>query len=170
MRPSFENVGSLKGSPTLSMPALPSLGLNSDDWSSRDRLLDRRLARGRVEPLALGRREDDVQDRALLGGELRLDQVGRLLRVRPGDLELVAQRTADRPDEDDQDDDDADPAEDDTPGMRRACAHPARERARRQSFVSLAAAGGRLVAVVHALRAVAGFSVFGVGHAPPRRV
>ena len=96
---------------------------------------DRRLARRRVEPLALRRREDDVQDAALLGGELRLDQVGRLLRVRARDRELVPQGAADRRDEHDQDRDDADPAEDDAPRMPRAGAHPAREPARCQALV-----------------------------------
>ena len=94
-----------------------------------DRLLDRRAALGRVEPLALGRREDDVQDGALLLRELGLDQVGRLLRVRARDLEHVLERPADRPDEDDQERDDAEPAEDDAPGMRGAGSRPACERA-----------------------------------------
>ena len=44
---------------------------------------------GRVEALALGRREDDVQHAALLGRELGLDQVRRPLRIRPRDLELI---------------------------------------------------------------------------------
>ena len=48
-----------------------------------DRALDRLTALGRVEPLAGRGGEDDVEDAALLGGELGLDQVGRLLRVRP---------------------------------------------------------------------------------------
>ena len=62
----------------------------------RDRRLDRRLVLRRVEPLALRRGEDEVQDAALLLGELGLDQVGRLLRVRARDLELVLQAAADR--------------------------------------------------------------------------
>ena len=51
-----------------------------------------------------------VQHAALLGRELGLDQVGRLLRVRARDLELVLQAAADRRDEDDQNGDDPDPA------------------------------------------------------------
>ena len=104
-----------------------------------DRLLDCRLALRRVEPLAHRRREDEVQDAALLGGELRLDQIRRLLSVGPRDLELVAQLTSDRPDQDDQDGDDAEPAEDDAPRMRRAGPRPARQRAGGQTFVGCAA-------------------------------
>jgi hypothetical protein len=56
----------------------------------RDRVLDRRRALWGVQPLALRRREYEVQHTALLGRELRLDQVRRPLRVRTGNLELVA--------------------------------------------------------------------------------
>ena len=101
----------------------------------RDRVLDRLAALGRVEPLAGGRGEDEIQDTALLLRELRLDQVGRLLRVRPGDLELVLQAAADGGDEGDQDGDDADPGEDDSPGMSGARARPAREPSGRETFV-----------------------------------
>ena len=76
----------------------------------RDRVLDRGLALGRVEPLALGSREDEVEHRALLGGELRLDQVGRALRVRARDLELVLQAPADGRDEQDEHGDDRPPS------------------------------------------------------------
>ena len=65
-------------------PCRPT-GLNSADFSRAIAFVDRRLALGRVEPLALGRREDEVEDAALLGRELGLDQVGRLLRVGAGD-------------------------------------------------------------------------------------
>ena len=68
---------------------LVALGLELRRLEACDGLLDRGLALGRVEPLSLGCREDDVQHGALLGGELGLDQVGRLLRLRPRDLELV---------------------------------------------------------------------------------
>ena len=101
----------------------------------RDRLLDRRLALRRVEPLALRRREDEVQDRALLGGELGLDQVGRLLRVRAGDLELVPQRATDRRDQHDQRDDDPDPHNHDPPRMQSARPRPARQHTRRQPLM-----------------------------------
>ena len=101
----------------------------------RDRVLDRGLALGRVEPLALGRREDEVEHRALLGGELRLDEIGRALRVRARDLELVLEAPADGRDEQDEDGDDPHPAEDDLPRVVGAPAHPAREAAGRQSFV-----------------------------------
>jgi hypothetical protein len=57
--------------------------------------VDRGLALGRVETLALRRGEDEVQHGALLGGELRLDQVGGLLRVGARDLELVLEAAAD---------------------------------------------------------------------------
>ena len=89
MRPSSENVSSENGSPTLSTPALPSWGLNSGVLSLAIACLDRGLALGRVEPLPRRRREDEVQDGALLGGELRLDQVDGLLRIRARDLEHV---------------------------------------------------------------------------------
>ena len=68
----------------------------------RNRALDRGLPLGGVEPLALGSGEDDVQDAALLGRELGLDQVGRFLGVRSRDLELVAQAAAHGPDEHDE--------------------------------------------------------------------
>ena len=102
---------------------------------ARDRLVDRGLALGRVEPLALGRGEDEVEDAALLVGELRLDQVGRPLRVGARDLELVPQRAADGRDEPDEDDDDRQPAEDDTPRVGRAETRPAREPSCRETLV-----------------------------------
>ena len=101
----------------------------------RDGVLDRGLALGRVETLALGRREDQVQHRALLGGELGLDEIRRLLRVRARDLELVLQAPADGRDEQDEDGDDPHPAEDHLPRVVGAPAHPAREAAGRESFV-----------------------------------
>ena len=101
----------------------------------RHGLLDRRLALRGVEPLPLGRGEDDVEDGALLGREALLDQVGRPLGVRARDLELVAQAAADRGDECDQDDDDAEPRPEDAPRMRGAAPGPARERARRHPLV-----------------------------------
>ena len=93
MRPSFEKVSLLNGSPTLVRPALPVAlsGLNSAVFSFAIAASDRGLAGGRIEPLTLRRREDDVEDGALLGRELRLDQVGRLLGVGARDRELVAQ-------------------------------------------------------------------------------
>ena len=135
MRPSSENVWSLNGSPTLVMPGLVLGRLELGGLELRDRLLDRGLALGRVEPLALGRGEDEVQHAALLGGELRLDQVGRPLRVGARDLELVLQAAADGGDEHDEDDDDPEPAEDDAPRMGRAGSRPAREPARRETLV-----------------------------------
>ena len=101
----------------------------------RDRVLDRGLALGRVEAFALGSREDEVEHRALLGGELGLDEVGRALRVRARDLELVLEAAADGGDEQDEHSDDPHPAEDDLPRVVGAPAHPAREAAGRQSFV-----------------------------------
>ena len=126
----------LNGSPTLSMPALSSVGVNSGVLSFAIAVLDRRLALRRVEPLALRRGEDEVQDRALLGGELAT-RSGRSpsacpspgSRTRPsGSPPTVATRTmraAMIPSH----------AEDDAPRVRRARAHPAREPAGRQSFV-----------------------------------
>ena len=135
MRPSFENVSLLNGSPTLVRPALPSCGLNSDVFRSAIAFAIAALRAGVSSRSPCRRREDDVEHGALLGGELRLDQVGRLLRVGAGDRELVPQRAADRGDEDDQGRDDPDPGEDDAPGVAGAHAHPARERARRQPLV-----------------------------------
>ena len=94
MRPLSEIVPSANGSPTLSMPALSSVALNSCVCQLGERVLDGGLALGGVELLARRRGEDEVQDAALFGGELRLDQVGPLLRVGAGDLELVAQASA----------------------------------------------------------------------------
>ena len=107
-------------------------------------LLDGGLARRRVEPLPLGGGEHDVEDAALLGLELGLDQVGGLLGVGAGDLELVAQAAADGRDERDQDDHDPEPAAEDAPWMCRAEAGPAGERARRESLVGGAAPVGGL--------------------------
>ena len=101
----------------------------------RDRGLDGRLALWRVQPLALRRGEHEVQDGALLGRELRLDEVGRLLGVGARDLELVLQAATDGGDEHDERGDDAEPREDDAPRVRRARAHPVRETSGGQSFV-----------------------------------
>src|SRR4029079_2124337 len=101
----------------------------------RHRVLDRGLPLRCVEPLALWGREDDVEDAALLGGELRLDQGGRPLRVRPRDLELVAEAAAHGGDERYQDDDDPEPRPEDAPRMGRARARPAGERSGRHAFV-----------------------------------
>ena len=73
----------------------------------RDGLVDRLLVLGRVEPLSRWNGKHDVQHAALLLGELRLDQIRSLLRVGSGDLELVAERSGERDDEDDQHGEDA---------------------------------------------------------------
>ena len=101
----------------------------------RDRLVDRLLALGRVEPLSRWNGKHDVQHAALLFGELCLDQVRRLLRVRAGDLELVAKRTGERDGEDDEHGENAQPRADDAPGVRRAAPHPPRQPPGRKSFV-----------------------------------
>jgi hypothetical protein len=101
----------------------------------RDRVLDRRAALCRVEPLARRSGEDEVEDAALLLRELRLDEVGGALRIRARDRELVLQAAADGADEHDEQDDHPEPAEDDAPRMSGAGAHPARERSGRKSFV-----------------------------------
>ncbi len=106
---------------------------------ARDRLLDRRPALRCVESLAFRRGEHDVQNPTLLGRELGLDQVGCLLGVRPGYLELIAKRTTDGRDQENQQRDDTDPPEHDPPGMRRARSRPAREPAGSQTFVGLTA-------------------------------
>ena len=85
-----ENVWSENGLPTLSMPALPSLALNSAVLSFATAASTAALRSGVSRRSPFGRGEDEVQHGALLGGELRLDQVGGLLRVRARDLELVA--------------------------------------------------------------------------------
>jgi hypothetical protein len=104
----------------------------------RDRGFDRRLALGRVQSLPFRRGEDEVEDGALLGGELRLDEIGCPLGVRPRDLELVLQAAAEREDENDEHGEDAAPGADDTPRMGGAGAHPAREPSGRQAFVGQA--------------------------------
>ena len=106
----------------------------------RDRLVDRLLPLGRVEPLPRGSGKDDVQHAALLFGELGLDQVGRLLRVRARDLELVAEGSGERDGEDDEHGEDAEPRADDAPGVRRAAPHPAGQRLRSKVVRALPAA------------------------------
>ena len=101
----------------------------------RDHVFDRCLALRRVEALARGSREDEVEHGALLGRELRLDEVGRPLRVRARNLELVLQAAADRGHQHDQPGDYREPGEDHAPGVVRAGAHPTRECAGRKSFV-----------------------------------
>ncbi len=151
MRPSSETVFSSNGSPTLSMPALSSVGLNSEVLSFAIACSIAALRSGVSSCSPSGRGEDEVEHAALLGGELRLDQVGRLLRVGAGDVELVLQAPADRRDEHDQQRHDPDPAEDHAPGMRRAHARPAGEPAGRETFVrSLALAPGFQVLLRHA--------------------
>ena len=135
MRPSSETVFSSNGSPTLSMPALSSVGLNSEVLSFAIAPSIAALRSGVSSCSPCGRGEDEVQHAALLGGELGLDQVGRLLRVGAGDVELVLQAAADRGHEHDQEDHDPDPAEDHPPGVRRAHARPAREPAGCEPFV-----------------------------------
>ena len=101
----------------------------------RDRLVDRLLVLGRVEPLSRWDGKHDVEHAALLFGELCLDQVRRLLRVRAGDLELVAERSGERDRQDDEHDQDADPGADDAPRMRRAAPHPTGQAPGRKSFL-----------------------------------
>ncbi len=74
---------------------LAILGLELRGLELRNGGIDCGLALGRVETLALRRGEDEVQHGALLGGELRLDEVGGLLRVRTRYLELVLEAAAD---------------------------------------------------------------------------
>jgi hypothetical protein len=104
----------------------------------RDRGVDRRLALRRVESLAFGCCKDKVQYGTLLGRELRLDQVGRLLRVGARDLELVLQAAAERRDREDQDCEDAEPADNHAPRVAGVQPRPARKRAGRQTFMSCA--------------------------------
>ncbi len=99
------------------------------------RRFDRRLALRRIEPLAFRCREHEVQDTALLGCELGLDEVRRSLRVRARDLELVLQAASHRRDEKDEPGDDPDPGDHHAPRMAGARPHPARERPGRESFV-----------------------------------
>ena len=102
----------------------------------RDHGRDRRLALGRVEALALGSGEDEIEDAALLLRELRLDQVGRALRVGAGNRELVLQAAAGRiATRTISSGDDPEPGEDDAPRVRGAGPHPARKPARREAFV-----------------------------------
>ena len=146
---------SSNGSPTLSMPAVSSVGLNSEVLSFAIACSIAALRSGVSSFSPFGSGEDDVQHAALLGGELGLDQIGRLLRVGAGDVELVLQAAADRRDEDDQQDHDPDPAEDHPPGVRRAHARPAGESAGRETFVrSLARAPGFQVLLRHSVRSL----------------
>ena len=97
--------------------------------------LDRLAPLGRVERLALGRGEDEVEHGALLGRELRLDQVGRSLRVRARDRELVLETSPDPDDENDQEDDDPAPGQEHSPRVRGARPHPACQCSRGQALV-----------------------------------
>ena len=72
-------------------PGLAFFDLYSGVLSFADGGKDCGLALGRVETLSGRCREHEVQHGALLGRELRLDEVGGLLRVRPRDLEHVLQ-------------------------------------------------------------------------------
>ncbi len=102
---------------------------------ARDRFVDRLLSLGRVEALAGGGREDDIQDAALLLRELGLDEIGRSLRVRARNLELVTERATERSDDEDEDGKDADPRADDAPRVHCAPPRPARQRPCRKSLV-----------------------------------
>ena len=82
-----------------------------------DHLLDGGPAGGRVEPLAGRRCHDHAQRRALLDRELGVDQVGRPLDVRPGEVEVVDQRAVERGVQPAQHHEDGEPAEDHPPGM-----------------------------------------------------
>ena len=125
MRPPSENVSSLNGSSTLSMPALSSLGANSG-VSQLARSAPRSPPCARACRAARPRRrEDDVEDARPARSRTRLDQVGRALRVRPRDLELVAEAAADGGDQHHERDDDAEPAEEHPPGVRGAHPRPA---------------------------------------------
>ncbi len=147
MRASSETVSSLNGISHLLHAGRVLGGRELLRRDARHRLLDRRLSLGRVEPLALGRREHDVQHAALLGGELRLDQVGRPLRIRSRNLELVPELAPDRHHQEDEHDDDSDPAEDNAPRMRRTHPRPARERPRSEPFVGSEPFAGRRLSV-----------------------
>ena len=133
--PFSENVSSSNGSPTLTRPAVSSDASNSGVFRLAIASSIAALRSGVSSRCPFGRGEDDVEDAALLVGELRLDQVGRPLGVGARDLELVPQRAADRRDEADQDHDDREPAEDDAPRVRRARPRPARERPCREALV-----------------------------------
>ena len=98
MRPLSEIVPSANGSPDALDAGLVLGRLELLRLQLGESVLDGSLALGGVELLARRRREDKVQDAALFGGELRLDQVSRLLRVGAGDLELVAQVSAEQHD------------------------------------------------------------------------
>ena len=110
-------------------------GLERSPAELRDRFVDRLLPLGRVEPLPRGSREDDVEHATLFLGEFSFDQVRRLLRVRAGNLELVAERAGERDRENDEHGEDAEPRADDTPRMRRAAPHPTGQAPGRKSFV-----------------------------------
>ena len=148
MRPFSENVCLLNGSPTLVMPRSVLRRGELGGPQLRDRRRDRGLALGRVEPLALGRGEHEVQDAALLGGELGLDQVGRALRVGARDLELVLEAAADGHDEHDERGDDAEPRDDNAPCVVRTGAHPAGQCAGRKSLVCSETLGSRFAPVL----------------------
>ena len=153
MRPSSENVFSSKGSPTSLIPASSSVGSNSSVFSSAIASSIASSRSGVSSRSPGGGGEDEVEHAALLGRELGLDQVGRLLRVGARDLELVLEAAADRGDEQDQAGDDPDPGEDDPPRVGGAPAVPARERAGRETLVGCPSVRLDLALVL--------------GHAPP---
>jgi hypothetical protein len=85
--------------PARMLTALADAVIELRRLQTRNRTLDRRPALRGIEPLVLGCGEDEVQDAALLGRELGLDQVRRPLRVRPRSPVLVAQLTPNAPTE-----------------------------------------------------------------------
>ena len=91
-------------------------------------VLDGRLALWGVELLTRRRGEDEVQDATLFGGELRLDQVNPLLRVGAGDLELVAEASAEEDSRREEREEGEGADEHHAPGLVRAHTRPPGER------------------------------------------
>ena len=87
-------------------------------------------SRSRVEPAPVLGREHHPQGGALVATELRLDQVGRLLRVRARDLEVVDQLAVERRVQPDQEDEHDRPAPDHPPRVARTTAGKPRQRPR----------------------------------------
>ena len=83
-------------------PDLVGVGANSDVLSFAIAFAIAALRSGVSRRSPSGAAKTRLSTAALLGRELGLDEVGRLLRVRARDLELVLEAAADGGDEDDQ--------------------------------------------------------------------
>ena len=135
IRPLSENVWSENGLPTLSMPGLPSVGLNSAVLSFAIAALTAALRSG------VSRRSPFGAAKTRFSTEPCSDENSALIRSvafwvsEPGISNLSLRLPPIGEHEDEQECDRSERAENDPPGVRRTCPRPAREQARREPFV-----------------------------------